>query len=182
MVVGAALLAAVLASGGTYAALEAGGAINHGTAAPATTTGPSGTAVSIQQPISLVESSAVVDAAAKTGPAVVRITATGTSVDLSGGTIPSTGVGSGVIYDASGWILTNKHVVTNSNGQLVNGLTVELKDGTTYQGSIYGIDTLTDLAIVRVQASGLPSAPIGTSASLKVGSLAIAIGSPLGTF
>ena len=182
-VLGAALLAAVLASSGTYAALEASGSLNHVTQAPAGTAGgPQGTATSIQQPILVVESSAIIDAAAKTGPAVVRITATGTTVDLSGGTIPSTGIGSGVIYEASGWILTNRHVVTGTNGQLVSALTVELKDGRTFQGTIYGVDTLTDLAIVRIQGSGLPVAPIGTSANLKVGQLAVAIGSPLGTF
>ena len=182
-VLGAALLAAVLASSGTYAALEASGSLNHGTQAPAGANGgPQGTATSAQQPISIVESSAIIDAAAKTGPAVVRITATGTAVDLSGGAIPATGIGSGVIYEASGWILTNRHVVTGTNGQLVSALTVELKDGRTFQGTIYGVDTLTDLAIVRIQGSGLPVAPIGTSANLKVGQLAVAIGSPLGTF
>ena len=180
-----ALLAAVLSSGGTYLALDASGALDR--VAPAAT--PQGQMVSHDpnagasiQPISLVESSAIIDAAAGTGPAVVRITATGTSVDFSGGTIPSTGIGSGVIYDAGGWILTNKHVVTGSNGQLVESLNVELKDGRTFDGVIYGVDTLTDLAIVRIQAAGLPVAPIGTSANLKVGQLAIAIGSPLGTF
>jgi serine protease Do len=47
---------------------------------------------------------------------------------------------------------------------------------------VYGIDTLTDLAIVRVEATGLPTAPLGSSSDLKVGQLAIAIGSPLGTY
>jgi serine protease Do len=172
----------VLASSGTYLALDASGALNRA-ALPASNApaGTQGTATALQQPVSIVESSAIIDAASKTGPAVVRITATGSAVDLSGGTIPSTGVGSGVIYDAAGWILTNKHVVTGSNGQLVSTLTVDLKDGRSFDGTIYGVDTLTDLAIVRIQASGLPTAPIGTSASLKVGQLAIAIGSPLGT-
>ena len=180
---GAALLAAVLASGGTYLALDASGALDRGTpAASGSPGGPTGTATSLQQRTSVTESSAIIDAAAKTGPAVVRITATGTSVDLSGGSIPSTGVGSGVIYDAAGWILTNKHVVTGSGGQLVSTLKVELKDGRLFDGTVYGVDTLTDLAIVRIQASGLPTAPVGTSANLKVGQLAIAIGSPLGTF
>ena len=183
-VVGAALLAAVLASGGTYVALDASGALDRVPAAAGTngSSAPTGTATSLQQPISMIESSAIVDAAARTGPAVVRITTTGSSVDFSGGTIPSTGVGSGLIYDAAGWILTNKHVVTGSSGQVVNALKVELKDGRVFDGTVYGVDTLTDLAIVRIQGSNLPTAPIGTSANLKVGQLAIAIGSPLGTF
>jgi len=175
----ASLLAAVLASGGTYLALEAGGALDRGAGSPSSG-GPTA-APGLAQPISLVESSAIIDAAAKVGPAVVRITATGVAVDLSGGTIPSTGIGSGVIYDSAGWVLTNRHVVTGSNGELVSSLTVELKDGRSFSGTIYGVDTLTDLAIVKIEASGLPAAPIGSSSNLKVGQLAIAIGSPLGT-
>jgi S1-C subfamily serine protease len=72
--------------------------------------------------------------------------------------------------------------VRDANGQLASSLTVELKDGREFSGSIYGIDTLTDLAIVKVKATNLPVAPIGTSSELKVGQLAIAIGSPLGTY
>jgi S1-C subfamily serine protease len=82
-----------------------------------------------------------------------------------------------VIYDASGWILTNRHVVAGSTS-----LIVELKDGREFAGRVYGIDTLTDLAIVKVDASGLPTARVGASDGLKVGQLVVAIGSPLGTY
>jgi 2-alkenal reductase len=61
-------------------------------------------------------------------------------------------------------------------------LTVQLKDGTKYDATIYGIDTLTDLAIIKVEATGLAAATIGDSDGLKVGELVVAIGSPLGTF
>ena len=67
------------------------------------------------KPIALDDSSSVVNAAAKVSPAVVKITATGVSTDAFGGSIPETGVGSGVIYDAEGWILTNRHVVQNAD-------------------------------------------------------------------
>jgi S1-C subfamily serine protease len=63
-----------------------------------------------------------------------------------------------------------------------NTLQVELKDGTRYPGTVYGVDTLTDLAIVKIEATGLPAATIGDSDGLKVGELVVAIGSPLGTF
>jgi serine protease Do len=180
-ILGAALLSAVLASAGTFAALDLSGAFDR-TSSPAGSTAPGQTqaAGGNLQPITLAESSAVIDAAAKTGPAVVRITATGTSVDAFR-SLPSTGIGSGFIYDSSGWILTNRHVVTGANGQLVNTLVVDLKDGRQFNGRIYGVDTLTDLAIVKIDATGLPTASIGSSASIKVGQLAIAIGSPLGT-
>ena len=59
---------------------------------------------------------------------------------------------------------------------------MNLKDGRSLPATIYGIDTLTDLAIVKVDATGLPTAPIGDSSTIQVGQQAIAIGSPLGTF
>jgi serine protease Do len=175
----ASVLAATIASGGTYLALSATGALDR--QAPPTNSGNS-TTVGAQQPVTIDESSAIIDAAAKVSPAVVRITVEGVSTNGFGGQIPETGVGSGVIYDPNGWILTNRHVVTDESGQLVNSLTVELKDGRQLDGKVYGVDTLTDLAIVKVDGSGFPTAPIGDSGSLKVGQLTIAIGSPLGTY
>ena len=82
-----------------------------------------------------------------------------------------------MIFNSNGWILTNRHVVAGSTT-----VTVELKDGTEYTGTIYGIDTLTDLAIVKVEATGLTAAALGDSDGLRVGQLVVAIGSPLGTF
>ena len=102
-----------------------------------------------------------------------------TSTDpTTGQTGTGTATGSGVIFDANGLILTNHHVVADDP----QSLTVNLKDGRSFPGTIYGIDTLTDLAIVKVDATGLPTAPIGDSRSIQVGQEAIAIGSPLGTF
>ena len=57
-----------------------------------------------------------------------------------------------------------------------------LKDGRSFDASVYGVDTLTDLAIVKVDATGLPTASIGDSSTVQVGQQAFAIGSPLGTF
>ena len=116
------------------------------------------------------ESSAVIAAVEKVAPAVVTIRSTG------GGLLGTEqGTGSGVIYDADGWILTNRHVVENASELLVI-----LNDGREFTGTTYGIDTLTDLAIVKIDATDLPSAPLGTSADLEPGQLAIAIGNPLG--
>ena len=172
-VVGAALLAAALASGGTVVALSATGALEQ-PAQPAST--PVGATVSARQPVTIDESSAIIDVAASAGPAVVKITTSG-SASTEFGAIPETGVGSGVLYNPKGWILTNRHVVAGTTD-----LTVQLKDGTKYPATIYGIDTLTDLAIIKIDATGLPAATIGDSDGLKVGELVIAIGSPLGTF
>ena len=174
-----AVLAATIASGGTYLALNASGALDR-QAAPTSSNGT--TTVGAQQPLTIDESSAIIEAAAKVTPAVVRITVEGVSTNAFGGEIPERGVGSGVIYNKAGWILTNRHVVTNEGGQLVNTLTVELKDGRQFDGRVYGVDTLTDLAIVKIEGDDFPSAPVGDSGNLKVGQLAIAIGSPLGTY
>ena len=168
----ASLISATLASGGTILALNATGVLDRAT----TETTPTGQQTISQQTGRFDESSAIIDSAAKVNPAVVQITSTGVDPN-SLNQIPETGVGSGVIFNAGGWILTNRHVVTGSNK-----LTVALNDGRTFDGTVYGIDTLTDLAIVKVNASGLPTATMGDSSSLKVGQLAIAIGSPLGTY
>jgi len=172
-VVAASLLSAVLASGGTALVLERTGAFDQ--RVPASTT-DSGQPVAGTQPVTINESSAVIDAAERIGPAVVKITTQGAGSDPFA-QIPSSGVGSGFIYDASGWILTNRHVVSDAEK-----LTVELKDGRQFEGTVYGIDTLTDLAVVKVDATGLPVAPIGKSDGLKIGQLVVAIGSPLGTY
>jgi len=158
-IVTASLLSAILASGGTLLALDAAGVLDR--PAPAT--------ASVQQvgvPAGGIDqSSAIVAAAAKVGPAVVQITSVA-GIDPNAVTsLPDTGVGSGVIFDANGWILTNRHVVSGSDK-----ITVALKDGRTFTGTIYGIDTLTDLAIVHVDAKGLPTAAMGDSSSLLVGS------------
>jgi S1-C subfamily serine protease len=172
-VVLASLISATLASGGTFLALDAAGALDR-TAAP--TSVGNGSTVGTNQSVKLSESSAIIAAAAKVGPAVVRIVVAGTDTSQIGGDIPE-GVGSGVIYDSRGWILTNRHVVTDSSS-----LVVELKDGREFDGRVYGVDTLTDLAIVKIEATDLPAAPIGDSDELQVGQLTIAIGSPLGTY
>ena len=170
-IVSAALLAAVLASGGTFAALTATGALDR----PASTTPSNANNTSVTQPVTIDESSAVIDVAKNAGPAVVRIVSEG--VDPNATNLPEQGIGSGVIFNPNGWILTNRHVVAGSNK-----LTVELKDGTQYPGTIYGIDTLTDLAIVKIDAKDLTAAGLGDSDALRVGQLVVAIGSPLGTF
>ena len=172
----AALAAAVLASGGTVAALTASGALDRPApaAGAAASSGPNST--SIKQPVTLDENSAIIDVAAKAGPSVVRIFTTG--IDPNSATQQAQdGVGSGIIFDSNGWILTNRHVVAGTTD-----LTAQLKDGTKYKATVYGIDTLTDLAIIRVDAKGLPAATLGDSDGLKVGELVVAIGSPLGTF
>ena len=172
-VLSAVLASAVLASGGTYLAVGAA----NGTA-PAPTGVPVGNAASTGSLAGGNES--VVEIVKAVSPAVVTIVAEGiSSTDpATGRTRQGSGTGSGVIFDADGLILTNHHVVAGDPAKL----TVNLKDGRSLDATIYGVDTLTDLAIVKVEATGLPTAPIGDSSTIQVGQQAIAIGSPLGTF
>ncbi len=86
----------------------------------------------------------------------------------------NTGLGSGVIYDASGLILTNAHVVDGATT-----LTVGLPDGRYFQGKTLGADTNLDLAVVKIESTNLPVAPLGDSSTLQVGQFVSAIGNPL---
>ena len=86
-----------------------------------------------------------------------------------------TGAGSGVIIAPDGYVLTNSHVIHESTQ-----LDVTLADGTHFQGEFVGEDPATDLAVVRIGGSGLPTAELGDSDTLRVGQLVIAIGSALG--
>ena len=177
VVVAASLSAAILGSLGTYGILDATGAL-HRVVATVTPVGQ-GSQTTQAQPVAIDESSAITRAAEKVSPAIVTISVTGAAQNPNDPffSIPESGVGSGVIFDSNGWIITNKHVAEGAQT-----LTVSLADGRTFDGKVYGIDTLTDLAIVKVDATGLPTAPIGDSSTMKVGQLAIAIGSPLGTY
>ncbi|MCC5600509.1 trypsin-like peptidase domain-containing protein [Nostoc sp. CHAB 5784] len=86
------------------------------------------------------------------------------------------GVGSGFIIDKSGLVLTNAHVVDKADK-----VTVRLKDGRTFEGKVQGIDEVTDLAVVKINAGNdLPVAPLGSSSNVQVGDWAIAVGNPLG--
>jgi S1-C subfamily serine protease len=133
-------------------------------------TTPTGNAVS---QVHLDESSAVITAVARVMPAVVVIQSRSGGGILGG----ANGIGSGFIFNADGWIVTNRHVVDGADE-----ISVQLNDSRVFSARVYGIDTLTDLAIVKIDATGLPVAPIGSSEELEIGQVAIAIGNPLGTF
>ena len=175
-----ALVAGMLGSLVTYAALVA---TNHLTGPVANVVQPSPTllvpgasaAPATSAPLPPGATFSITAAAARVSPSVVTITVqAGASADPAA---QETGIGSGIIYDSNGFILTNRHVVVDATQ-----VSVALHDGRTMPGTVYGIDTLTDLAIVKIDATNLPAAPIGDSAELEPGQTAIVIGSPLGTF
>ena len=151
-------------------------------------------------PSRLARQSFVADAVARSGPAVVTLE-TARTVERSAlsGLPPGLlrdplfrrffqapgsksqsrvqrGQGSGVIFDAKGLLLTNAHVVEGAET-----LSVELTDGRRVTGSVVGTDSLTDLAVVRLDGEGpWPTAVLGDSDRLRVGDWAIAVGNPFG--
>lgn len=142
------------------------------------------------------DSNFISDAVDRVGPAVVRINASRT-IKTSGqlpeifenpffreffGDVPNMpsqrverGTGSGFIYSKDGLILTNAHVVMGADT-----VTVVLRDGRELKGKVLGADSLTDVAVVRVDGNNLPTVSLGDSDKLKPGEWAIAIGNPLG--
>ncbi len=121
--------------------------------------------------------SAVRQVANQVRPAVVQITNLQQQINpfvgVTGTTVPA-GVGSGVIYDSQGHILTNKHVVAGSQQ-----LQVSLPDKRSFPATLVGADPQTDLAVVQIQADNLPVAQLGDSSQLQVGDWVVAIGNAL---
>jgi S1-C subfamily serine protease len=161
-------------------------------------TKPTQTITASQPPVNLAtanNSNFITTVVDKVGPAVVRIDSTQTIQnpasrifndpffqEFFGSQFPTPpskeivhGIGSGFIINSNGEILTNAHVVNGADT-----VTVTLKDGRTFKGTVMGADPVTDVAVVKIQANNLPVVTIGNSDQLKPGQWAIAIGNPLG--
>ena len=85
------------------------------------------------------------------------------------------GIGSGFVVRRDGIIVTNAHVIAGATK-----VSIGMRDGTSYDATVVGIDETNDLAVVRIKASDLPVAPLGSSSTLIVGEWSIAIGNPFG--
>lgn len=118
----------------------------------------------------------IVDAVEKVSKSVVNIASVRMVQDQLFRVFPVEGVGSGIIVDGKGFILTNNHVVDEAQK-----LRITLKDGNVFNGVVVGTDEVTDLAVVRVDSKeALPFARLGDSDQLKIGEIVIAIGNPFG--
>jgi S1-C subfamily serine protease len=118
----------------------------------------------------------LVNAVDKVSKSVVNIASVRMMQDQLFRVFPVEGVGSGVIIDERGYILTNNHVIDDAER-----LKVTLPDGRVLRGKVAGMDDTTDLAVVKVESDEpLPVAQLGDSASLKAGQIVIAIGNPFG--
>ena len=97
-------------------------------------------------------------------------------------TSQATGTGTGVVITEDGYIVTNAHVIYDSEygAGLADSISVLLNDDNTYDAEVIGYDTDCDLAVLKIQASGLVAAEFGNSDELKLGESVIAIGNPLG--
>jgi S1-C subfamily serine protease len=120
-------------------------------------------------------SQAVVDAAEKISPSVVKIEITQTTRSRSGESRERHAGGSGFVFTPDGLILTNSHVVHSATK-----IQVSLSDGRRFPAQTIGDDPPTDLAVIRLDAPNLVAALLGDSQKLRVGQLAIAIGNPYG--
>lgn len=111
----------------------------------------------------------------KVSPAVVTVATLRVIRENFFDTIPLRGLGSGIIFDSNGGILTNHHIVEDASH-----VEVVTTEGKKFKGEVLGSDALSDIAVVRVDGEDLPRVKLGDSDNLVVGQIAIAIGNPYG--
>jgi serine protease Do len=121
-----------------------------------------------------------VDIVRKLRPSVVQVLTEGATTNIFDQVEPTQGIGTGVIMDSAGHILTNNHVVRLGGSTLANRITVTLSDGRTASASVVGTDLQTDLAVIKIDVTGLTPAELGDSSSLPVGAEVVAMGYALG--
>jgi serine protease Do len=122
------------------------------------------------------EEQAIENAVKVASPAVVQINITSVSQNPFGfSSGQQEGLGSGFIITSDGYVLTNNHVVENATK-----ITVVLKDGREFRGQVVGTDSTSDVAVVKISGTNLPTVELGDSSTLTVGQRVIAIGNPYG--
>ncbi len=112
---------------------------------------------------------------ASTVNSVVSINCSAVSTNIFGQQTESASSGSGFIYTADGYIVTNQHVVANASS-----INVTLYNGDTYPATLVGSDSDYDVAVLKIDAKDLPAVTLGSSTDVNVGDTVLAIGNPLG--
>ena len=128
-----------------------------------------------QESVSPEESLSTVELARRLTPSVVQVATKALTTDMFNQPVPSSGVGTGIILDQEGHILTNNHVVADAQD-----ITVALSNGDRFPAELVGLDPTTDTAVIRIKAEGLQPAVLGSSSELQVGEEVVAIGHALG--
>ena len=168
-----------LGVGGGYAAYQWAASQDNATASSsqeaAVNTALGSTSSQAQATASTGNAMTVEQIAAAAADSVVEITTEAVSTDQFMQQIISEGAGSGVIFSSDGYIVTNNHVIEGAQR-----ITVTLRDGTSYDATLIGTDSETDVALLKIDATGLQAATLGDSSTLQVGETAVAIGNPLG--
>ena len=118
---------------------------------------------------------AISQLAQKVMPSIVNIRVKVMQEDFFGDQQEQEGVGSGIIYSSDGYIITNNHVAGNAKEMFVT-----LSDGTEYPAKLIGADKNTDIAVIKIEAQNLKPAIFASIENVKVGEIAIALGSPFG--
>ncbi len=120
--------------------------------------------------------------AQKVTPSVVGIATSASINSFFGGGTESTGTGSGVIYSADGYIITNYHVIESTLSSSSSKIEVYLTEDTdkAYEATVVGYNITHDLAVIKINATNLPKVDIGKIDEVKVGQYVAAIGSPGG--
>jgi serine protease Do len=175
---GIAVLSATLASVSTFTLLSSLGGVSpisiQPTSPPTVAEEPAVAAATTDAP----SGDGIADIVARAKESVVTITTQGMASDgFSPFSMPTSGVGSGIVISANGLILTNNHVIEGAR-QLV----VTTAGGREIPATIVATDPDRDMAVIRADADDLTPAELGDSSAIEVGETVLAIGSPLGTF
>ena len=176
----AAVIALGCGYGGAYLANQEAGKVVIQSAAPAETEGAGDSGDAAAEAQNTAETNGTLsgtEVAAKISPSVVSITTEQMEVgQFWFGPQVVSGAGSGVIISEDGYILTCAHVVSGADT-----ITVILPDGTEYPGTVTGMYEEGDIAVVKIEATGLPAAVIGDSDQVQLGETVYAVGNPGGT-
>ena len=135
---------------------------------------PTSTSSSTATPADYYTLPSITSVVDEVNPAVASIVVGTVTYDWWGQSVPNEQAGSGVIIDKRGYIVTNNHVVEGATS-----ITVSIPDGRTFNATLVGTDSATDLAVIKISGDNLPTASFGNSSVMRAGDWVVAIGNAL---